>query len=180
MHRTERRRRQELQREIPVRHRIQRIGHGPVEPQKVRRHLPVDRKGRARQGRRAKGAFVHPRPRIGKPPGIAAQHLDISHHVMTPCDGLRRLQMGEPRHHPIGPGPGLRQKCALQGLDPCNRRVALVAHPQPEIGRHLVVPRPPRVQPPRRLADHLFQPRLHVHVDVFQRGAELKRSSFDL
>ena len=45
-----------------------------------------------------------------------------------------------------------------------------VAHPQPEIGRHLVVARARGVQPAGRLADQLGEPALHVHVDVFERA----------
>ena len=39
-----------------------------------------------------------------------------------------------------------------------------------EVGRHLVVARARRVQPPGRLADQLLQPRLDVHVYVFERA----------
>jgi hypothetical protein len=77
--------------------------------------------------------------------------------------------MGEARHDPVGTGPGLRQQRALQRLQPGNRRIRLVPHPEPEIGRHLVVAAARGVKPPGRFADDLLQARLHVHVDVLQR-----------
>ena len=49
--------RQKLQREITVADRVQRIGRGPVKAQRLGGHLAVDRKGGARQRRRAQGAI---------------------------------------------------------------------------------------------------------------------------
>jgi hypothetical protein len=58
--------RQELQREIAVGHGVERIGHRPVEAQRLRRHVAVDREGRARKRRGAERAFVHPRPGVAE------------------------------------------------------------------------------------------------------------------
>ncbi len=99
---------------------------------------------------------------------------------MAPCDGLRGLQMGEPRHDPVGPRLGLRQKRADQGFDPFNGGVHLVAHPKFEIGRHLIIARTARVQTPRRLADDLFEPRFDIHMDVFERRGKFERAALDL
>jgi len=61
-------------------------------------------------------------------------------------------------------------------IDPVDR----IAHPQPEIGRHLVVARARRVQSPAGIADALDQARLDVHVDVFQRLGEREFFPADL
>ncbi len=53
------------------------------------------------------------------------------------------------------------------------------AHPQPEIGRHLVIPGPARVQAACGFADDLLQAGLHVHVDVLQVGAEGELAGLD-
>ena len=82
-------------------------------------------------------------------------------------------------HHPIGPDGRLRQKRAHQRLDPRHRRITLVAHPQPEIQRHLIIARPGRVQAACGRADDLFQPRLHIHVDVFQIDGKSELSCFN-
>ena len=99
---------------------------------------------------------------------------------MAPGHGLRGLQVGETGHDPIGARLGLRQSRADQRGEAINRRVALIAHPQPEIGRHLVVARPARVQAACGLADDLLQAGLHVHVDVLQVGAEGELARLDL
>ena len=67
----------------------------------------------------------------------------------------------------------------------CRARSLLVeavdrlAHPEPEVGRDLVVARARRVQAPGRLADQLPEPRLDVHVDVFERGLKLEVAALD-
>ena len=63
-----------------------------------------------------------------------------------------------------------------RGID----RVDRVAHPEPEIGRNLIVARARRVQPSRRLADQLGQPAFHVHMDVFERALEGELARLDL
>ncbi len=88
--------------------------------------------------------------------------------------------MGEARHHPVRPGLGLVEQRTLERRDPLDRRVDLVAHPEPEIGRHLVISAARGVQPARRRADQRLEPRLHVHVDVLELGAELEPAALDL
>ena len=71
---------------------------------------------------------------------------------------------------------GLREQRALQTrADARIGAFAGLAHPQPEIGRHLVVARARGVQPPRGIADQLLQPRLDVEMDVFELAPEGER-----
>ena len=51
-------------------------------------------------------------------------------------------------------------------------RVDGVAHPQPEIGRDLIVARARGVQPPRRRPDQVGEPALDIHMDVLERALE--------
>ena len=88
--------------------------------------------------------------------------------------------MGEARHHPVRPRLGLREQSALQRQEPFVHRVAPVAHPEPEVGRHLVVAAPRGVEALGGLADQLGQARLHVHVDVLQRRGEGEALVLDL
>ena len=60
----------------------------------------------------------------------------------------------------------------LVGRERAVERVDRVAHPEPEVGRHLVVARARGVQPPGRRPDQLGEPALDVHMDVFQRPLE--------
>lgn len=82
---------------------------------------------------------------------------------MAPSHRLRGLQVGEARHYPIGARLSLRQKRADQRQEAAFGCVQLVAHPQFEIGRHLVIAAAARVQAARRLADDFLQAGLHVH-----------------
>jgi hypothetical protein len=74
----------------------------------------------------------------------------------------------------------LRQERPHQVGQPHNRRVALVAHPQPEIDRHLIIAAPPRVQPLARIPDDLGQPALHIQVNILQRGGKGELPPLDL
>jgi hypothetical protein len=59
-------------------------------------------------------------------------------------------------------------------------RIDRVAHPQAEIGRHLVVAAARGVQTLARLADTLGQAGLDVHVDVLEGGLEHETSGLDV
>ena len=180
MHRANAGGRQKLQREIAVADRIQRIGHRGVKAQCCGGHLPVNRERRACQGSSAQRRLVHPDAGIRKAGPIPGQHFDIGHHVMTKGHRLRHLQMGETGHHPISTGFGLNE-AGLQEPDECPvHRIALITHPQPEIHRHLIIARPGRVQPARRLANQFLQPRLDIHVNVLQRGGKTESSALNL
>ena len=88
--------------------------------------------------------------------------------------------MGEARHHGIGMVERLLGERALIAGE---RRVDLVdgvAHPEPEIGRHLIVARARRVQPPGRRPDQFGKPALDIHMDVFERPLEVELAGLDL
>ena len=90
--------------------------------------------------------------------------------------GWAGLQMGEAGHERAGVLLGLRDERRLQRLEGGGRGpVDRVAHPELEVGRDLVVARARGVQAPGRLADELGEPRLDVHVDVFERCEKRKR-----
>jgi hypothetical protein len=58
---------------------------------------------------------------------IAAEHLDIGHAVMAEGDRLRRLQMGEARHHRLGMLLGRVEKGLDQPGERCLGRPSLFA-----------------------------------------------------
>ena len=82
------------EREVAVGDGVERVGGGPVEAQRLGRHVPVDRERRAGERGRAQGALVEPRARIGEPAAVAGEHLDVSQEMVAEGDGLRRLQSG--------------------------------------------------------------------------------------
>ena len=93
---------------------------------------------------------------------------------------LRGLQMREARHD----GRGVLQRLLGERLLIAGERrvdvVDRVAHPELEVGRDLVVARARRMQPPGRRPDQLGKPRLHVHMDVFERALEAELAGFHL
>ena len=115
-----------------------------------------------------------------KPAAVARQHLDVGQEMVAERHRLRRLQMREARHDRVAMRLGLARERQLEGGQRRVRAVDPVAHPELEVGRHLVVARARGVQPPRRLADQLLEPALDVHVHVFQRARELQAAGRDL
>jgi hypothetical protein len=151
-----------------------------IEAERLRGLLPIDREGGAGERRRAERRFVQPLAAIGEARAVAREHLDIGEEVMAEGDGLRTLQMREAGHHGVEIGVGLRRERGLQRTELSIHRVDRVAHEEAEVGRHLVVPRARGVESSGRLADDLLQPRLDVHVDVFERARKREAASLDL
>ena len=55
-----------------------------------------------------------------------------------------------------------------------------VAHPEPEVGRDLIVARACGVQAPRGRPDEFREPALDIHVDVLERPLEGELAGLDL
>ena len=83
MERALRRGHQIIEREIAVRDRVERIGGRPVEAERQRGRLAVDRKAGAGQRGGAERAFVEPRAGVGEARAVAAQHLVIGHQMVA-------------------------------------------------------------------------------------------------
>jgi hypothetical protein len=159
----------ELDGEVPVRHRVQRVLRRPVEAELAGREGAVD--GIAGAGERGgtERHDVHARPAVRKAAGITFQHLHPGHHVMTEGDGLGHLQMREARHDAVGLAFGEVEQREYQGVDAGAQDVDFVAQPQPNIGRHLIIARAAGMQALAGIADVGGERRLDVHVHVFER-----------
>ena len=153
---------------------------GRSKPRSRRRLVPVDRKRRAGERRRAERAFVERRARVGEPAAVARQHLDVSEQMMAEGDRLRRLQMREARHDGGRMRLGLSCQGELQRRQPLVDGIDRIAHIEPEIGGDLIVPRARRVQPPRRRPDEIGEAALDIHMNVLERARERKRAPLDL
>ena len=99
---------------------------------------------------------------------------------MAEGDRLRRLQMGEARHHGFGVRKRLLGERALIVGKRCVNAVDRIAHPELEIGGDLVVARARGVQPPGGRPDQFGQPVLDIHVNVLERALEGKFAGLDL
>jgi hypothetical protein len=119
-------------------------------------------------------------PRIGKAAAVARGHFDIGKQMMTQGDRLCGLQVGEAGHYGRGVLERLFGERSLIGDQSGIECVDAVAHPQPEIGGHLVIARARRVQPARGRPDQLGEPAFDVHVNVFQRALDIELAALDL
>ena len=117
---------------------------------------------------------------IGEAAAVAGQHLDIGQQMVAEGDGLRGLQMGEAGHRVGGVLGGAVGQGAHHVGDLRVEPVDRVAHPEAEIGGDLVVAAARGVQALAGLADALGQPRLDVHVDVFEVVDEREAAGLDL
>ena len=180
VHGRDRRGGERLQREVAVRHRVERVGGRTVEAQRLGGRMPVDREGGAGERGGPQRTLVEPRARIGKATTVAGEHLDVGEEVMTEGHGLRRLQVREARHDEIVARLGLARERQLQAGERGIGLVDPVAHVEPEVGRHLVVARAGGVQAAGRLADQLLEAALDVHVHVLERAREHELAGLDL
>ena len=87
---------------------------------------------------------------------------------MAEAHRLRHLQVREARQDRPGVGIGDLDQRAPQRLEQRDDGVDLVAQPQADVGRDLVVARAARVQALAGVADELRQPGLDVQVHVLE------------
>ena len=118
-------------------------------------------------------------PCVRKTPLVAAEHLHVGEEMVAERDRLRALQVGEPRHDALGVLARAQRQRLLQAGDLPDQLVHGVADPESEIDRDLVVARARRVQPAGHRPDVGGEPRLDVHVDVFERALEGERAVLD-
>ncbi len=90
------------------------------------------------------------------------------HQVVTERDGLGGLQVGEARHDARGMFFSADHQCALQCGQPAVHLINGVAHPEAEIGCHLIIATARGVEAACHRPDQFGQPRLGRHVDVFK------------
>ena len=94
--------------------------------------------------------------------------------MMAESHRLGRLQMRETGHNRIGMGFGFIYQDAHKGMNLGADMVERVTHIKPKIGRHLVIARARRMQPPGCLTDNLSQPCLNIHMNIFKRARKIK------
>ncbi len=115
VHHEDGRARGEFDREIAVRHGVERILRRPIETEQLGGVGPIDRIGGAGQRGGAERHHVHAPPTVGQALAVAIQHLEPGQHVMTEGDGLSDLQMGEAGHDGLGLALGEIQQGRLEG-----------------------------------------------------------------
>ena len=97
----------------------------------------------------AKRRVVQSNLRVVETIAVALRHLNIGEQMMAERHRLRALQVGEAGHHCSGMLKRLLSERLLVVAEQTVNVVDAVAHPQPEVGRHLIVARACCVQPLR-------------------------------
>ena len=171
---------EELDDEVPVRYGVDRIGRRAVETKRLGGVVAVDGEGRAAQRGGAERRFVEARAAITDAPAVAANHLHIGQQMVAEGHRLGALEMGETGHD--GAGMAFRgvDQGGLEFLDLGVESIERVAHPELEVGHHLVVARARGVELATGLADQIGQARLDVHVDVLERRLKGESAALDL
>ena len=99
---------------------------------------------------------------------------------MAEGDGLGRLQVCHSRHDRRGMPVRLANQGFLETGEGVIEMIEVIAQPQAQVRRDLVVARTRRVQTPGRLTDEVGETGLDVHVDIFQRRIPGHCSFLDL
>ena len=166
--------------EIAVADRVQRVGGRRGEIQQLRGVVAIERITGAGQRRRAQRHDVDPLAAIHQALVIALEHFEPGQQVMAEGHRLGHLQMGEAGHDRVGLARRQFRQPAQQPLDFVQNGVDVVAQVQADVGGHLIVARAAGVQSLAGVADPLGQPRLDVHVDIFQRHRPVEFAALDL
>jgi hypothetical protein len=106
---------QEFDREVAIRHGIERIRAQRFEPELVRDALAVDREARAGERRASQRKAIDPPAGIGQSLGVAREHRLISEQVVAERHGLCHLQVRVARHDRRGVRFGEIDERAPQG-----------------------------------------------------------------
>ena len=163
----------QLDQEVAARRGVHAVGHGPLEPELFGDLVAIDVEGGAGDGARAERQLVHAARGVVEPPAIAPQHLEPGQQVVREAHRLRALQMRVARHQRGDVLVGAIDQDAAQSIDRRRRSRRRAPRPQAQIGGDLVVARSPGVQLAAQRADELDEPRLDVHVHVFERRVPL-------
>lgn len=160
-------RRQDFEPEIPGRDGIECIFHEPLEAERTRQRLPIDREGRAGERACSERADIGARPGVGEAAVVAFERLRDAGEIEAVGDGLRRLEMGVARHHHVPETESSVERMLLDREKGLARIEQQVAGAQPVDRRGQVIAAAGDMHPPASLgADELDQVRFEVEVQI--------------
>ncbi|RMM68329.1 hypothetical protein ALQ75_05465 [Pseudomonas savastanoi pv. glycinea] len=180
VHHRDGRGRAEFDGEVAIRYAVQRITAHDIETQQFAGQFAVDRVGGACQRSAAQRHAVETLAAVDQTLVVAAEHFEPGQHMMTECNGLGSLQMGETGHDGFSFALGLAQQALLQTRDFAQDQVDFVAQPQTDIGRDLIVAAATGVQLLAGDTNAIGQACFNVHVHIFQIDAPLEIAGLDL
>ena len=172
--------REDLDHEVAVRDRVERVRGDAVEAELRCGRLAVERVARSREGAGPQRRDVEPPPRVGKPATVALGHLDVGEEMVREQDGLGGLDVRRAGQDRVAVAFGQADQRALErderGVEPVDR----AAQPQAQVRGDLVVPRAAGVELAGHRPDPLGQGHLEVQVDVLELGVPLDGARRDV
>ena len=180
MHHHDGQRREQLQREIPVRDPVQAVQADAVKAQLLGHVLPVQGVGGARQRPGAQGKHQRAPFAVRQAVDVPQQHLGVGHQPVGQRDGLGPLQVGVAGHDRLQVLLSHIAEGGAQFLRQPGQPVDRVRQEHADVQRHLVVAAAGGVQLLARRADALGQRGLHEGVDVLAFHVDGKRPAVDV
>ena len=177
----ERDRREDLDDEVAIADRVERVGGDAVEAELARGRLAIERIARAgqrarrRAGSRSGGAARRPagpgraRPSRRRPAG------DGRRGRAGPA-GCGSCRAGSPSPSRSARSTRARSNASVRGIEPIDRP----ARPEPQVRGDLVVARAPGVQPAGDRPDPFGEGRLEVQMDVLERRVPRDPAGLDV
>ena len=167
---------QRLGDEVPVSDCVHRVLEAGGEAQVRGDGIRVQRQGGACQRSGTQWRHVGPGPGVQQPVHVTRQRPTVCQEVVCQEHRLGLLQVGVAGQVRLGGTIGPRRQGSLEGRDHLRHLAQLAEGPEPEVGRHLVVPAPSRVQAGAGVAGQLGDPPLHRGVDVLVTDGEGERA----
>ena len=180
MRRARRRGGEEVEHEVAVGDRVDRVRRHAGEAQLARDEAAIGREVHAGERARAERQLAGRAEHELEAPRVAPEHPEVREQVMREVDGLGALQVRVARHRPVLVALGELDERALQVLELLERLQRVRAREHRHVGRDLVVARARGVELAADRPDDLGQAPLDRHVDVLVLLAERERAAVEL
>lgn len=141
--------------------------------------MPIDRQTGPGDGGSAEGADVDSSAAVGQSSAVPFEFLDVGEPVMRGQDRLGALEMRVGGDDNTRIAIAAAEKRSLQIDKQLVDSIDGVPHPQPQIGRDLIVPGSAGVEFATDIAQGFDERVLDVHVDIFEFDAERELASIE-
>ncbi len=170
----------ELDREVPIGHRVERVRAQRLEAEVAGHLLAVDRERRPGERGTAERQAIDTAADVRQPLEVPGEHRVVRHQVMAERDRLRDLQVREAGHDRVAVLVCEIEQRAPQRNQLRGQPVDRAAQPQSHVGRHLVVARAGGMQALASVADAFGELALDVEVYILEIERPLEAPGVDV